>query len=313
MTEDFTIFAGTAHPDLAAALARELGVELGACKVERFPDGELSVRLDEEVQGREIFVLQPTSPPVNEHLIELLAFADACRRAAAKAVTAIVPYFGYARADKRGQKRTSIMASAVAELLENAGITRIVAVDIHTPQVEGFFRIPFDNLSARDTLIEALRKSVTEETVVVSPDAGRIEMATEFALALGTPVAMLHKERLSARQTKVMQLVGEVRGRACLIVDDMISTGGTLCTGIEALQDAGAQSNFTVAATHGLFVNGARERLMRHGVREIFVTDTIQMHERDWPQLRVVSIAPLLAKAVRKSLSLPDSMTDDDK
>src|SRR3954468_24592575 len=240
MADGLIIFAGTANRDLAQSIARELGVSLGMCKVERFPDGETSVRLDEPVRGREVFILQPTSPPVNDHLVELLAFADSCRRASAAHITAIVPYFGYGRSDKRNYARVPIMASMVADLMQTAGINHLVTVDIHTPQLEGFFRIPVDSLTAVPVLATALRDRLPEGTVVVSPDAGRVRMATEFAHRLKTSVVVLHKRRESGTETKVTHLVGDVRGRACLIIDDMISTGGTIAESIEVLLKAGA-------------------------------------------------------------------------
>ena len=303
MAGGFTIFAGTANAGLAEAVARELGVRLGACAIERFPDGETSVRLDEPVRGREVFVVQPTSPPVNDHLVELLAFADACRRASASRVTAIVPYFGYARSDKRGGKRVPVTASMVAGLMEAAGVAHAVTVDVHTPQIEGFFRVPVDSLTAVPALADALRERLPEETVVVSPDAGRVRMATEFAHRLKTSVVVLHKRRESGTETRVTHLVGDVRGRACLIVDDMISTGGTMVKSIEALLDAGARPEITVAATHGLLLAGARENLDREGVREVFVTDTVRATDEGWPKLRVVSVAPLLAGAIRQFMT----------
>src|SRR5215204_624407 len=300
---DFTIFAGTANAELAKAVARELGVRLGACAVERFPDGETSVRLDEPVRGREVFVVQPTSPPVNDHLVELLAFADACRRASASRVTAVVPYFGYARSDRRGGKRVPVAASMVADLMEAVGVSHLVTVDVHTPQTEGFFRIPVDSLTAVPALADALRERLPEGTVVVSPDAGRVRMATEFARRLETSVVVLHKRRESGGETKVTHLVGDVRDRACLIIDDMISTGGTMVESIEALLDAGARPEITVAVTHGLLLAGARENLDHEGVREVFVTDTVRPTDEGWPKLRVVSVAPLIAGAIRQFMT----------
>jgi ribose-phosphate pyrophosphokinase len=297
---DFIIFAGTANAELAQAVARELGVRLGACAVECFPDGETSVRLDEPVRGREVFVVQPTSPPVNDHLVELLAFADACRRASASRVTAVVPYFGYARSDRRGGKRVPIAASLVADLMQAAGVAHLVTVDVHTPQTEGFFRIPVDSLTAVPALADALRGRLPGDMVVVSPDAGRVRVATEFAHRLETSVVVLHKRRESGTETRVTHLVGDVRGRACLIVDDMISTGGTMAESIEALLDAGARPEITVAATHGLLLAGARENLDHEGVREVLVTDTVRAADEGWPKLRVVSVAPLIAGAIRQ-------------
>jgi len=303
MTGEFVIFAGTANPDLARAVARELGVRLGACAVERFPDGEVSVRLEESVRGREVFVVQPTSPPVNEHLVELLAFADACRRASAARTTAVVPYFGYARADKRHGRREPITASVVADLFEAVGIAHVLTVDVHAPQIEGFFRIPMDSLTAVPALCEALGGRLHGGAVVVSPDAGRVSMAAEYAHRLKTSVAVLHKRRESGTETVVTRLAGDVRGRACLIIDDMISTGGTIAESVGALLEAGAGDEIVVAATHGLLVAGAREKLKQGGVREVFVTDTVRVAADERAGLRVVSVAPLIAAAVRRSLS----------
>jgi ribose-phosphate pyrophosphokinase len=303
MNNSFTIFAGRANVALATGVAVEMGARLGACSVERFPDGELSVRLDEPVRGREVLIIQPTSPPVNDHLIELLAFADACRRASAAHITAVMPYFGYARADKRHGRREPITASMVAALMQAVGVNHVVTIDLHAPQIEGFFHIPVDSLTTAPVMVEALRPGLPPDIVVVSPDAGRVLMATEYARLLGAPVAVLHKERASGVETRITRLVGDVRDRPCLIIDDMISTGGTIAESVEALLDAGARPEFIVAATHGLLLAGAREKLARAVTREVLVTDTVAPPAHDWPQLRVVSVAPLIASALRRYLS----------
>jgi ribose-phosphate pyrophosphokinase len=300
MMADFTLFAGTANPALAAAIASELGVRLAACTVERFPDGETVVRLDEPVRGRDVFLVQSTSPPVNDHLIELLAFADACRRSAAGRITAVVPYFGYARSDKRHGRREPIAASLVARLMEAAGIDHVVTLDLHAAQIEGFFRIPVDSLTAVPSVCRALRHGFPPGAVVVSPDAGRMKMATEYAHRLGAPVVILHKRRCSATETEVTHVVGDVRGRACLIIDDMISTGDTIARAVEALLAAGARPEIVVAATHGLLVGDARARLGLEPVRRVLVTDTVAATDLAWPPLQIVSVAPLLAAAIRR-------------
>jgi ribose-phosphate pyrophosphokinase len=303
MNNSFTIFAGRANVALATSVAVEMGARLGACSVERFPDGELSVRLDEPVRGREVLIIQPTSPPVNDHLIELLAFADACRRASAAHITAVMPYFGYARADKRHGRREPITASMVAALMQAVGVNHVVTIDLHAPQIEGFFHIPVDSLTTAPVMVEALRPGLPPDIVVVSPDAGRVRMATEYARLLSAPVAVLHKERASGVETRITRLVGDVRDRPCLIIDDMISTGGTIAESVEALLDAGARPEIIVAATHGLLLAGAREKLARAVTREVLVTDTVAPPAHDWPQLRVVSVAPLIASALRRYLS----------
>ncbi|HXG94064.1 MAG TPA: ribose-phosphate pyrophosphokinase [Blastocatellia bacterium] len=301
--EDFVIFSGTANHKLATSVAEHLGARLGLCAVDRFPDGELTVRLDEPVRRKEVFIVQPTSPPVNENLMELLAFADACRRAAAAHVTAIIPYFGYARSDKRHGRREPIMASLVADLLQAVRVDHIITLDLHAPQIEGFFHVPVDSLTAVPTMCKALRGSFPDGAIVVSPDAGRVKTATEYAQRLGTSVAVLHKRRESGTETKVTHVVGDVRDRACLIVDDMISTGGTIAESIEALIEAGAHPDIIVAATHGLLIDGARDKMNREAVREVYVTDTILVEENDWPQLKVVSIAPLIADAIGRFMA----------
>jgi len=303
MNNSFAIFAGRANVALATSVAVEMGARLGACSVERFPDGELSVRLDEPVRGREVLIIQPTSPPVNDHLIELLAFADACRRASAAHITAVMPYFGYARADKRHGRREPITASMVAALMQAVGVNHVVTIDLHAPQIEGFFHIPVDSLTTAPVMVEALRPGLPPDIVVVSPDAGRVLMATEYARLLGAPVAVLHKERASGVETRITRLVGDVRDRPCLIIDDMISTGGTIAESVEALLEAGARPEIIVAATHGLLLAGAREKLARAVTREVLVTDTVAPPAHDWPQLRVVSVAPLIASALRRYLS----------
>jgi ribose-phosphate pyrophosphokinase len=302
MGQDLILFAGTANPALAAAITAELGSRPGACAVERFPDGELSVRLDESVRRRDVFVVQPTAPPVNDHLLELLAFADACRRSAAARITAVVPYFGYARSDKRHGRREPITASLVARLMEAAGLEHLITLDLHAAQIEGFFYIPVDGLTAVPALCQAVHARLPAGAVVVSPDTGRVAMAAEYAHRLGTSVVVLHKRRSSGTETEVTQVVSDVRDRPCLIIYDMISTGGTIARAVRALLAAGARPEIAVAATHGLFVGEARAMLDQEAIREIFVTDSLPLNDPSWPHLNVVSIAPLIATAIRRLL-----------
>ncbi len=319
----FALFAGTANPVLAAAIAGALDTELDPCHVERFPDGEISVRLDASVRGREVFIVQPTAPPVNDNLVELLAFADACRRASAERITVVVPYFGYSRSDRRNRRREPIMASLTAELLQCSGIDHVVLVDVHTPQVEGFFRVPVDSLTAVPVLCARIREQLPSEAVsdlvVVSPDAGRVPMATEYARRLGAPLAVLHKRRDGPGDVTVLHLGGDVQGRSCLVADDMISTGSTIVEGVRALRSSGALPDITVVATHGLLLQGARERLAASGVRRMFITDSVADtytgHSLSQPQqppeidIHVASIAPLLASAIRRQLA-DESLSD---
>jgi ribose-phosphate pyrophosphokinase len=299
---EFIIFAGTANPELAAAIAADLGVLLSACAIDRFPDGETSVQLLESVRREEVFLVQPLSPPVNDHLVELLALADACRWAAAARITAVVPYLGYARSDKRHGRREPITGRMVADVMEAVGVHHVVTVDLHAPQIEGFFGIPVDTLTAVPHLSTYLRDEVPPGVVVVAPDAGALRMATDYAHRLNGTVAVLHKRRQSGTGTHVTHLVGDVSGKTCLIVDDMISTGGTLASSIEALLKAGARPELTIAATHGLLLAGARQKLMDQAVKQVLVTDTVAGAPKDWPRLRVISIAPVIAGALKRLL-----------
>jgi ribose-phosphate pyrophosphokinase len=305
--DNVAIIAGTANPALANAVARSLGVIQGACDIGRFPDGEVSVSLTEPVRGREVFIFQPTAPPVDENFMELVALSDACRRASAARVIAVVPYFGYARSDKRHHPSEPIMASAVAHMLQSAGVDHLVTIDLHAAQIEGFFRIPVDSLSAVPVLCSELRGRLPEQTIVISPDEGRVKTATAYARRLGAPLGVLHKERVSGAETRIVKVVGDVRGKPCLIIDDMISTGGTIAAAVEALIEAGARPEITVAASHGLLLNAAREKLSHEAVREVLVTDTIALKEQ-WERLRIVSVAPLVAETIRR---ITTPCTDD--
>lgn len=300
--KDLVIFAGTANPGLAAAIAADLGMLVGGCSVERFPDGETAVRLLEPVRRKEVCLVQPLSPPVNDHPVELLAMADACRRAAAARITAVVPYLAYARADKRHGRREPITGRMVADLLEAVGIDHVVTMDLHAAQIEGFFHVAVDSLTAVPTLCTVLREKVPAGVVVVAPDAGALRMATEYASRLHGTVAILHKRRESGSEMQVTHLVGEVTGKTCLIVDDMISTGGTIASAIEVLLKAGARPSITVAATHGLLLPDARQKLSHEAVSNVFVTDTIARDPQHWPRVQVISVASVIAEALRRCL-----------
>ena len=296
----FVLFAGTAHPTLAADIATHLGVGLGSCRVERFPDGEVAADLEQSVRGRDVFIVQPTSPPVNDHLIELIVIADACRRADAERITAIVPYFGYARSDKRQSRRVPVMARAVADMMQAIGIEHVVTLDAHTPQIEGFFRIPIDNLSLVATLCRALEPHLREDTVIVSPDLGGVKRATELGERLGRSVAVCVKRRTTGASVAVTQVIGDVRERPCIIVDDMITTGGTIAEAAKALRAQGARDGMVVAASHGVLVAGARQRMRAVGVSEVLVSDSIPVDAGTEPRVTRVPIAPLLADVVER-------------
>jgi len=292
------IVPGSAHAALAAEIGQSVGAPVVPVQVDRFPDGELSVRLLEAVRSRTAVIVQPTGPPVDTHLIELLALADACRRAAADRVIAVVPYLGYARGDRRHGRREPIMASLAARLIEAAGVTHLVAVDLHAAQIEGFFHIPVDDLSPFAALVEAVRPELPPDVVVVSPDLGRLALATRVADELHTDAAVVHKRRVSGTESRPLQVIGDVRDRACLVVDDMVTTGGTIAGCVDALLRSGALPEILVAATHGLFVAGADARLRLPAIRRIWITDTLP--QRKDTARTVVSIAPLIANAVRR-------------
>jgi ribose-phosphate pyrophosphokinase len=296
---DIILFSGRANARLAAAIARDLGVAVGRCSIDRFADGETSVRLEESVTGRDVVLVQPTSPPVNDHLVELLALADACRRGVAARITAVIPYYGYARSDKRHNELEPIMARVVADLLQSVGISHLVTMDLHTDQIEGFFRVPVDSLTALESLCAAVRPQLPPDFVVVAPDAGRATLAARYAQCLGAEVVVLHKRR-TREGVEMVRVVGDVAGRACLLIDDMISTGGTIAQAAKVLVEKGARPGIVVAATHGLFIGPARERLDDPAVKAVFVTDTIAPSVAGWDKLRVVPVGDVFAAAVRR-------------
>ena len=303
MSDNFKLFAGTANPQLARAVQHELGIDLGKCEIERFPDGEISVKLTESVREKKVFLLQPVSPPVDNNLMELLAFADACRRSSASQIIAIAPYLGYARSDKRQGQRQAIMASLTANLIEAAGISHLITFDLHAPQIEGFFHIPVDNLTAVNVLQSALKDCLPPETVLVSPDPGRIPMAMKLARKLNIGMAVLHKQRHNGMETNVTHVIGDVKDKPCLLIDDMISTGGTIATSIDALLKANARGKIFIAATHGLLIENARDNLNHHSIEGIFVTDTVAIEQSSPLQVKLVSVAPLIVHAIKKMLT----------
>jgi ribose-phosphate pyrophosphokinase len=297
---DLTVFSGSAQPSLAGAVARALGTSLEERLLERFPDGECHVQIRASVRGHDVYVVQPTVPPVEANLLELLLLADACRRAGADRLTAVMPYFGYARQDRRASGRESVAARLIADLIRAAGIDRVVAVDLHSPSLEGFFSLPLEHLTAVPLLAEALRgPELGSNCVVVAPDLGAARLADRYAHLLGFPVAIVHKTRMSGREVAVRGVTGDVAGRQPLIVDDMISTGGTVAAAAGALVAAGSLPVAAVAATHGLFSGDAAERLAAIGAKRVVVTDSVSPPPDLRLPVEVVSVAPMLARAIR--------------
>lgn len=297
---DMALFSGTAHPALARGIAEALGVQPGLSTIERFPDGECHVELCESVRGREVYVIQPTGPPVERNLFELLLLGDACLRAGASEVVAVVPYFGYARQDRRAGLRTPLAARVVANMVQAAGFTRLVAVDLHSPPIEGFFSIPVEHVSAFDALLTQLRPGAGEKCVVVSPDLGAAKLADRYSAALGCPTAVVHKTRVSGAEVRATRVTGEVRGRVPIIVDDMISTGGTVAAALDQVLAAGAEPPATVVATHGLFSGDALRNMAALPVDRIIVTDSLPLTVDSGALVHIVGLAPLLAETIKR-------------
>lgn len=292
------LIGGPANPPLSEAVGGTLGVEPTGCEISRFPDGEIHVELRESVRDADVYLLQPTTPPIEANLLQLLFLADACRRAGAARVTAVVPYFAYARQDRRATGREAVGARVVADMLEGAGIDRVVAVHLHTTALEGVFSVPLEHLTAMPVLAAALGEARLPVEVVVSPDAGAVKLAERWGRALDLPVAVAHKTRVGGEVVRTHGVIGEVRSRRPLIVDDMISTGGTLAGAITAVLDAGAVPDVVIVATHGLFVGPAVDRLAALPVSRLLVTDTVAGVNTGGLPVQRVSVAPLLADAI---------------
>ncbi|HEU5261772.1 MAG TPA: ribose-phosphate pyrophosphokinase [Gemmatimonadales bacterium] len=295
-----TLFTGTANPQLGAAVARALDVALGACEVGRFPDGELHVEVRESVRGHDVYLVQPTAPPAEQHLFELLFLADACTRAGAARVTAVLPYFGYARQDRRASGREAVGARLVADLIGTRQFARVVVLDLHSAALEGFFGAPVEHLTAVPTLADVLGGERAANGVVVAPDGGAAKLAERYAKALHLPLAIVQKVRVSGTEVAVRGLTGDVRNRAPVIVDDMISTGGTVAAAAAALIAGGSEPELTVVASHGLFAGPAVERLRALRLRRLLVTDSVALPAVEPLPVGVVSVAPLLAEAVSR-------------
>jgi ribose-phosphate pyrophosphokinase len=298
--ERLKIFAGNANASLAAEIARGLGTELGEVMVRQFSDGEIYLQIKENVRGMDVFIIQPTCTPVDRNLMELLLMMDALKRASAERITAVLPYYGYARQDRKDKPRVPISARLVAALLETAGADRILALDLHAAQIQGFFDIPVDHLFATPVLIEYFKPLNIPELTVVSPDAGGVERARAFAKRLNAPLAIIDKRREEANVAEVMNVIGDVEGRNCLIVDDLIDTAGTLVKGAEALMAKGAAS-VSACATHAVLSGPAVSRIEASCLKEVVFTNSIPLSEEGAKSNRIksLSVATLLAEAIR--------------
>jgi ribose-phosphate pyrophosphokinase len=295
------VFAGTSSPELTKSICEYLGVKLGLVKIETFPDGEKFIKLEEDVRGKDCFVVQSTCYPVDENLMELLIFLDCLRRASARRITAVIPYFGYARQDRKDEGRVPITAKLVANMIDIAGADRVLSIDLHAAQLQGFFDIPVDHLMAEPVLVEYFKSKKIDNLTIVSPDAGNMKTAARYAAALGGDLAIIHKKRISGSEVECGEIIGDVKGRNVLMCDDMISTAGTMCSAAKLVKDRGANS-IIVGATHGVFAGSAVERINGAPFDEVIVTDTIpQVKSGEIENMKVLTIAKLLGEAIKRT------------
>jgi ribose-phosphate pyrophosphokinase len=299
MIGSIKLLTGTSNQNLAKEVSEYLNIPLSDAIVSRFSDGEVRVQINESMRGEDVFVIQSLCPPINENIMELLLILDAIKRASAGRITAVIPYYAYARQDRKDKPRVPISARLLADLITVAGAQRVVVVDLHSPQIQGFFNIPVDNLHALGVLYDYLKDKVDGETVVVSPDAGGVERARLLANKIGCPIAIIYKRRPEPNVAEVLDLIGDVKGKRAIIVDDIIDTAGTVCAASELLLSKGA-IRVDVVATHGLLSGPAVERLRKSPIEEVVITNTIPAEHRNLEKLRVVSIAPLIGEAIRR-------------
>jgi ribose-phosphate pyrophosphokinase len=293
------IFSGTANEPLAKAICKSNGVELGKCTIKPFPDGETFIKIEENVRGEEVFVVQPTSPPTNHHLMELFIMMDALRRASAARITAVLPFYGYARQDRKDQPRVPITAKLVANLLVASGANRILAVDLHAQQIQGFFDIPVDHLYAAPVMYEYLKKKNLTNLVVVSPDAGGIKMAHAYSQVLDSELAIVAKRRKSATEVESLAVIGEIKGKNVLLVDDLTETAGTLTTAAALLKKKGAKK-IIACVSHAILGPTGIERLRKSDIDELITTDTVQRPAIDGVKIVTLSVAGLLGEAIKR-------------
>ncbi|MGE5528214.1 MAG: ribose-phosphate diphosphokinase [Patescibacteria group bacterium] len=295
------LFTGTANPGLGQEVADFLGISLGGVDISRFASGEIYVRYEESVRGADIFVLQPLSAPINENLVELLIMIDALKRASAGRITAVIPYYGYARQEKKTAPREPITARMVADIITTAGANRIITMDLHAPAIQGFFNIPVDHMTALPMLAQYIKNKPIQNGVIIAPDAGSVKKAEKLADLLDLPLGVMYKRRPARNVAEVSYFIGEVENLTPIVIEDIIDTGGSMIQVVEALLQRGARPEIHILATHGVFSPPAAERLGHPALREIVVTNTIAIKpEQTPPNLKVLSVAPLLGDAIRR-------------
>lgn len=294
------IFTGNANPELAKEICDYLGLPLGEAFVGRFNNGEVQIMIDESVRGKDVFIIQPTSYPVNDNLMELMVMADALKRASARHITAVVPYYGYARQDRKTRGREPITAKLVANLMQTSGITRLVTIDLHAGQIQGFFDVPVDHLYGASILAKYINEKKLEDVIVVSPDLGGVTRARDLADRIGAPIAIIEKKRPEPGVAKVMNLIGDVKDKNCIIVDDIVDTAGSLVEGAKALKEFGAKS-VMAAVTHAVLTDPASERIANSNIKELIVTNTMPLPENcKLDNVTQLSVAPLLGEAIMR-------------
>jgi ribose-phosphate pyrophosphokinase len=301
LNDNLKIFSGSSNPALAGDVCKYLGIPLGGARIDMFPDGEKVIRVEDDVRGRDCFVVQSTCEPVDEHLVELLIFLDCLRRASASRITAVIPYFGYARQDRKDEGRVPITAKLVANMITTAGASRVLAIDLHAHQLQGFFDIPVDHLAGELVLSKYFRDLKIDKLTVVSPDVGNMKTASRYAAHLGGELAIVHKKRVSGSEVEAQEIIGEVRGRNILMCDDIIATAGTVCSAASLVKERGADKIY-VGATHGVFAPQALERLSKAPVDQVVVTDTIPLKNKSKKitSIKVLSVAAMLGEAIKR-------------
>lgn len=314
---NLAIFSGDANVELAKDICKSIGLPLNGATISHFPDGETWVRVEDTIRGKDCFVIQPTSPPVDNNLMELLIFIDCLKRSSVNRITAVIPYFGYARQDRKDKGRVPISAKLAANLITRAGADKILAMDLHAKQIEGFFDVPVDHLSAFPVFVRYYKNRRLSNCVVLSPDVGNMKIAGRYAEVLGLDIAVIHKKRINGEEVETSTIVGDVKGKNVLIFDDMISTAGTICSAVDTAKEEGALS-IEVAATHGLFCGGAIDKISKSQIEKIVISDTVPLNKQiqnrimmvnnevfqkdndfsNWPDIEIVSVAKLIGESI---------------